>query len=157
MAHFARCACLITSSVLSLVFSAWAAENKPTLAFYAVSPREIEGGRFIDTKEFPKLGYIAAKPGLVIAQLKEARLIKRPSDRPNILITLKAKQVDQLEDFTGKNVGKKILLLLDQEPLIAPRVLEKIRAPTLQISLSEEKKRTRILKALKQLIEKLKH
>jgi preprotein translocase subunit SecD len=132
-------------------------EEKPTLAFYAVSPQEIEGGRFIDTKEFPKLGYIAAKPGLVIVQLKEARLITRPGNRPNILITLQDKQVNQLEDFTGKNVGKKILLLLDQEPLIAPRVLEKIRAPTLQISLSEEKKRTRILKALKQLIEKPKH
>ena len=157
MIHFTRRACLITFPVLPLVFSAWAAEEKPTLAFYAVSPQEIEGGRFIDTKEFPKLGYIAAKPGLVIVQLKEALLITRPGNRPNILITLQDKQVNQLEDFTGKNVGKKILLLLDQEPLIAPRVLEKIRAPTLQISLSEEKKRTRILKALKQLIEKPKH
>ena len=157
MAHFARCACLIISSVLSLVFSAWAAEEKPTLAFYAVSPREIEGGRFIDTKEFPKLGYIAAKPGLVIAQLKETRLIKRSGDRPNILITLQDKQANQLEDFTDKNVGKTILLLLGKEPLIAPRVVEKIRTPALQISLSEEKKRTRILKALKKLIEKPKH
>ena len=157
MIHFTRRACLITFPVLPLVFFAWAAEKKPTLAFYAVSPQEIEGGRFIDTKEFPKLGYIAAKPGLVIVQLKEARLITRPGNRPNILITLQDKQVNQLEDFTGKNVGKKILLLLDQEPLIAPRVLEKIRAPSLQISLSEEKKRTRILKALKQLIEKPKH
>ena len=157
MIHFTRRACLITFPVLPLVFFAWAAEKKPTLAFYAVSPQEIEGGRFIDTKEFPKLGYIAVKPGLVIVQLKEAHLITRPGNRPNILITLQDKQVNQLEDFTGKNVGKKILLLLDQEPLIAPRVLEKIRAPSLQISLSEEKKRTRILKALKQLIEKPKH
>jgi hypothetical protein len=35
--------------------------------------------------------------------------------------------------------------------------VEKIRTAALQISLSEEKKRTRILKALKQLIEKSKH
>ena len=157
MTHFTRRACLITFPVLPLVFSAWAAEEKPTLAFYAVSPQEIEGGRFIDTKEFPKLGYIAANPGLVIVQLKEARLITQPGDRPNILITLKDKQVDQLEDFTGKNVGKKILLLLTKEPLIAPRVVEKIRTTALQISLPEEKKRTRILKALKKLTEKPKH
>ena len=142
---------------LFLAPSVWAAEEKPTLAFYTLSAKKIEGGRFIDTKEFPKLGYIAAKPGLVIAQLKEARLIKRPGDRPNILITLQDKQVDQLEDFTGENVGKTILLLLGKEPLIAPRVVEKIRAPALQIRLSENKKRTRILKALKQLIEKPKH
>ena len=47
--------------------------------------------------------------------------------------------------------------MLGNEPLIAPRVLKKIRTPPLQISLSEEKKRTRILKALEQLIEKPKH
>jgi len=35
--------------------------------------------------------------------------------------------------------------------------MEKIRTPALQISLSEEKKQTRILKTLKQLIEKPKH
>ena len=43
----------------------------------------------------------------------------------------------------NKNVGKKILLMLGNEPLIAPRVLEKIRTPALQISLPEEQKRTR--------------
>ena len=157
MPYSKRYASLITFSVLSLACSVWSAEKKSPLAFYTVSQEKIERGRFIDTKEFPKLGYIAAKPGLVIAQLKEARLIKRPGDRANILITLQDKQVDQLEDFTGKNVGKKILLLLGNEPLIAPRVLEKIRTPALQISLSEEKKRTRILKALKRLVEKPKH
>ena len=156
MTHSTWRACLITFSVLSLALSVWA-DEKPTLAFYVVSPEKIEGGRFIDTKAFPKLGHIAAKPALVITPLKEARLIKRPSDRPHILITLHDKHVNQLADFTGKNVGKKILLMLGNESLIAPRVVEKIRTPALQISLSEEKKRTRILKALKQLIEKPKH
>ena len=122
-----------------------------------MSPEKTEGGRFINTKAFPKLGHIAAKPALVITPLKEARLFKQPGDQPNILITLQSNQVDQLTDFTSKNIGKKILLMLGKEPLIAPRVLEKIRTPALQISLSEEKKRTRILKALKQLIEKPKH
>ena len=146
--------------ILALAFScttALAAEKKPTLAFYVVSLKKIEGGRFIDTKAFPKLGHIAAKPALVITPLKEARLIKRPSDRPHILITLHDKHVNQLADFTGKNVGKKILLMFGNEPLIAPRVLEKIRTPALQISLPEEQKRTRILKALKRLVEKPKH
>ena len=142
---------------LFLVCSVWAADEKPTLAFYVVSPEKIEGGRFIDTKAFPKLGHIAAKPGLVIAPLKEARLIKRPGDRPNILIALHDKHVNQLADFTSKNVGKTILLLLGNEPLIAPRVLEQIRTPALQISLSDKQKRTRILKALKRLVEKPKH
>ena len=157
MTHPTRRAYLVTFVGLFLAHSVWAEEEKPALAFYVVSPEKIEGGRFIDTKAFPKLGHIAAKPGLVITQLKEARLIKRAGDRPNILITLQDNQVQQLADFTGKHVGKKILLMLGNEPLIAPRVVEKIRTPALQISLSEEKKRTRILKALKQLVEKPKH
>ena len=66
---------------LILAPSVWAAEEKPALAFYVVSPEKIEGGRFIDTKTLPKLGHIAAKPGLVIAQLKEAR--RRPAQHPD--------------------------------------------------------------------------
>ena len=157
MTHSTRCACLLIFSVLSPACYVWAADENPALAFFTVSPEKIEGGRFIDTKAFPKLGHIAAKPGLVITPLKEARLIRRPGDRPNILITLQDNQVEQLADFTSKNVGKKILLMLGNEPLIAPRVLEKIRTPALLISLSEEQKRTRILKALKRLVENPKH
>ena len=142
---------------LFLAPSVWAAEEKPTLAFYVVSPEKIEGGRFIDTKTLPKLGQIAAKPGLVIAQLKEASLIKRAGDRPNILIVLGDKEVDQFAEFTGQNVGKILLLMLGNEPLIAPKVLEKIRTPALQISLTKEHDRIKILKALKRLVGKPKH
>ena len=142
---------------LFLAPSVWAAEEKPTLAFYVVSPEKIEGGRFFDTKTLPKLGHIAAKPGLVIAQLKEASLIKRAGDRPNILMVLGDKEVDQFAEFTGRNVGKIILLMLGNEPLIAPKVLEKIRTPALQISLSKEHDRIKILEALKRLVGKPKH
>jgi len=141
--------------ILALAFScttALATEKKPTLAFYVVSPKKIEGGRFIDTKEFPKLGYIPAKPGLGITELSMVALTKRPGDRSPILITLKQKQVEQLANFTGRNVDRKILLMLGNEPLIAPRILEKIRTPVLQISVSDEKKQKQILQKLRQLV-----
>ena len=141
--------------ILALAFSctaALAAGKKPTLAFYVVSPKKIEGGRFIDTKEFPKLGYIPAKPGLGITELSMVTLTKRPGDRPTILITLKQEQLEQLANFTGRNVDRKILLMLGNEPLIAPRILEKIRTPVLQISVSDEKKQKQILQKLRQLV-----
>ena len=153
MTHSTRCACLITFSVLSLALSVWA-DEKPTLAFYVVSPNKIEGGRFIDTKECPKLGYIPTKPGLGIAELEKANLTKRPGDSPTILITLKKEQADQLAGFTGMNVDRQILLMLGNEPLIAPRIVEKIRTPALQISLSDETKRKQILQKLRQLVDK---
>ena len=67
------------------------------------------------------------------------------------------KEVDQFAEFTGRNVGKIILLMLGNEPLIAPKVLEKIRTSALQISLSKEHDRIKILKALKRLGGKPKH
>ena len=153
MTHSTWRACLITFSVLSLALSVWA-DEKPTLAFYVVSPKKIEGGRFIDTKEFPKLGYIPAKPGLGIAELSKVTLTKRPDDRPTILITLKKEQADKLADFTGRNIDRQILLMLGNEPLIAPRIVEKIRTPALQISLFDEKKQKQVLQKLRQLVDK---
>jgi len=143
---------LVPFAVLVLACSLQATDEKPTLAFYIVSNEKIEGGRFIDTKEFPKLGYIPAKPGLGIAKLSKVTLTKRPRDSPIILITLKQEQVNQLADFTDRNVDRQILLMLGNEPLIAPRILEKIRTPALQISVSDEKKQKQILQKLRQLV-----
>jgi len=42
--------------------------------------------------------------------------------------------------------------MLGNEPLIAPRILEKIRTPVLQISVSDEKKQKQILQKLRKLI-----
>ena len=152
MTHSKWHAYLVPFAVLLLACSLQAADEKPALAFYVVSKEKIEGGRFIDTKEFPKLGYIPTKPGLGIAELEKASLTKRPGDRPTILITLKKEQADQLADFTSRNVDRQILLMLGNEPLIAPRIAEKIRTPALQISVSDETKRKQILQKLRQLV-----
>jgi len=39
------------------------------LSFYIVSEEKIEGGRYVDTPDFPKVGYIAAKADLIIVRL----------------------------------------------------------------------------------------
>ena len=129
-----------------------AAEKKPMLAFYVVSPKKIEGGRFIDTKESPKLGYIPARPSLGIVELKKVALTRRPGDRPTILITLKQEHVEQLANFIGRNIDRQILLMLGEKPLIAPRILEKISTPALQISVLDEKNRKQILQKLRRLV-----
>jgi len=43
--------------------------HSATLAFHVLSDDKIEGGRFIDTVDLPKLGYISSQPDLVITQL----------------------------------------------------------------------------------------
>ena len=141
--------------ILALAFSCTAtsaAEEKSTLAFYVVSKKKIEDGRFIDTKKFPKLGYIPARPGLSIVELKKVVLTRRPGDQPTILITLKQEHVEQLANFTGRNIDRQILLMLGEKPLIAPRILEKISTPALQISVLDEKNRKQILQKLRRLV-----
>ena len=41
-----------------------------SLTFYILHDKMVEGGRFIDTAVFPKLGYIRSKPEVVIAQIQ---------------------------------------------------------------------------------------
>lgn len=52
----------------SLAYSATDTKSG-ALSFYVVSEEKIDGSRFIDTPDFPRLGYIAAKPDLVITRL----------------------------------------------------------------------------------------
>jgi hypothetical protein len=58
--------------LLQIVAGCWAGSAQPTntpLTFYVVSGKQMTGGRFIDTTNYPKLGYIAAKPDLVVKSL----------------------------------------------------------------------------------------
>jgi hypothetical protein len=61
---------LLASTVLIFCIG-YSATNPQSafLSFYTVSEERIEGGRLIDTLDFPKLGYISARPDLVVTQL----------------------------------------------------------------------------------------
>jgi preprotein translocase subunit SecD len=135
----------------ALAFSA-AADEKPALEFYVISPKKIEGGRFIDTKEFPKLGHISAKPELKMASLKSVALRRLPGGDTTIGIHLKPAQSDAFAKFTAQHVGQKILLMLEGKPLMAPTLREKIRTPALQLSIPDKTKRKQILQSLQKLV-----
>lgn len=47
-----------------------------SLSLYVVNSTSVDGGRFINTQDFPKLGYIRPVPDLVIYRLKAAGLYK---------------------------------------------------------------------------------
>jgi hypothetical protein len=48
--------------------------EEPVLNFYVLENSQIPDGRYIDTKEFPKLGYISQKPQLLLKKIKKASL-----------------------------------------------------------------------------------
>lgn len=106
----------------------------PKISLFIVSEEKIPGGHFIDTKEFPKLGYIAATPDLVITRLKS--LSKgagatsfhvdangketRPPDHPGLLIRLHDKDAPAFIALSQKTFGKVVLFMINDKLVTAP-------------------------------------
>jgi hypothetical protein len=147
-----------------------ATETKSTaLAFYVVSEEKIDGGRFIDTLDFPKLGYIAAKPDLVITQLvavsetvshssmmergKDGKWVEKPlPDRPALDVQILPEDSQKFEALTKQNIGKQVLLMVGDTPLTAPRVQSPISTRSFQLTIGEHSNQKVIEDALKKLV-----
>lgn len=109
--------------------------NAP-LSFYIVSAEKVDGGRFIDTPDFPKLGYIAATPDLTITQLEAVKQTVGPMPAiPRINITMHPEDAKKVAALTGQAVGKHVLITLGDTPLIAPQVVGPITGQSFDITL----------------------
>ena len=101
------------------------------LSYYVVSEVSINGGRFIDTPDFPKLGYVRPVPDLVIGSLKAAGIYKlhtvadvegssqhTESWGQAISITLFAADAERVAELKRQNIGKNDLVwMLGDTPL----------------------------------------
>lgn len=114
------------------------------LSFYAVSDTAIPGGRYINTTEFPKLGYISNAPSYVLTRLREVstndvttisivdRKVVSTNTTPAISITIFPADREQFAEFTRQNIDRKVLLMLRDMPLMAPTVRAPIETGSLQ-------------------------
>ena len=57
--------------LVALVTGCQSRQPATPLSLYIVSTEKIDGGRYIDTPAFPKLGYIAASPDLIITSIEQ--------------------------------------------------------------------------------------
>jgi preprotein translocase subunit SecD len=138
-----------------------------SLSFYLVSEKKIDGGRFINTPDCPKLGYIAAKPDLIITRLvavnetvshefiidvdKNGKQTKTPVDRLALEITILPEDAQKLETLTRQNIGKRLLVMLGDETLVAPNINSPISTPFV-ITIQDKSKRMKIENGLKKLV-----
>jgi hypothetical protein len=60
--------------LIGALMSVGAETTFPTLNFFVVHDRAIAGGKFIDTADFPKLGYIGNVPDLIVTNLQAVTL-----------------------------------------------------------------------------------
>jgi hypothetical protein len=158
---------LVVASMLSGCKSP-STDTKVPLNFHVVSPQKIEGERFIDTFDFPKLGYIASVPALELQQLEEvipdtqqpsstdtnpvgAQLPQTTPMSFSFQVRMRPSDAIRFAAVTEKAVGKQILLMLGDEPLMVVRVMTPIKGPYLQLQFDEKHDRAKIGNALKEL------
>ena len=142
--------------------------NKVPLSFYIVSAERIEGGRFIDTSDFPRLGYISTVPALELKKLEavtpdiseDPTVVPGRRGNENVPIMAKGPTFhirmtsDDAKRFavvTEKAVGKQMLLMLGDTPLMAVRVMTPITGPSLQLEFNKKHESGRIGDALRAL------
>jgi hypothetical protein len=138
------------------------------LSFYIVSAEKIEGGRFIDTPDFPKLGYIPTVPALmltkleaVIADVSREQVVMVNKDgketvepmkkRAALYIRMRTDDAKKFTALTEQAVGKHVLLMLGDTPLIAARVMTPIATQDLQLTFGEQSDAKKIEDALRRL------
>lgn len=104
---------------------------------YIVSDSELTPGRFIDTPKFPKLGYIAEKPDLVIEHIESLQeqivTTGRGEKQLGVVIAFSKEDAAGLEKLTRNNVLQKALIIVDGQPVAAPLITAPITDGKVQI------------------------
>lgn len=126
---------LTVASVVVACCTAHSETTNKNLAFYVVSKTSIEGGKFIDTLDMPKLGYISSKPDLVVTNVQAvlprigANIVIKPDKdggtnwiTPNelnrgLVVILQPDDAKIFITLTGRSVGKEMLVMLGDKPL----------------------------------------
>jgi hypothetical protein len=117
-----------------------------TLKFFTVYDNPVEQGRFVDTKEFPKLGYIGKLPALTIDKLGELTVEQQRSDAPDMQnqsvwvlnFSLDEQFISPLRDLTETNLGNKLLIMVGDEPIATPTIVTPVEDGRFQIKCQDE-------------------
>ena len=121
---------LLLVLILSATFVACTAK-RTVLNIYIVSKEPGDGLHEAHFPAFPKLGYMADKPDLTISELEGVSFgVGRPMPKPDggygptedklsLELRLTAKDAEQVNKLTAAHVGARLLLLLNNEPLVA--------------------------------------
>jgi len=111
------------------------ASDQPVLQVYIVSKEPGKGLHAADFPAFPKLGYIAEKPDMTISRLAGVSFgmksgMPKPEggpstpteDRGSLELRLTTKDAEMLAKLTSAHIGARLLLLLNNDPLVAPEI-----------------------------------
>jgi hypothetical protein len=122
--------------------------------FYPVSTEKRKGGRFINTRGLPRLGYVDAAPALQVERLRSVKKVKTTKPTtvqsadgkkrtesvpvPAIEMTLSSADAKAFTELMKKSVGQRIYIEAEGTPIYAPLVREALPATTLTFSLGDD-------------------
>jgi hypothetical protein len=137
--------------VVAIAAAVLYAAEMPVLKFYFVSTEAKPGWRRFDSTTFPNLGYIANRPDLLVARVKNAyvhntlqssTIVHADGSRetteelkPTLVITFFPDDAKALYELTTAHLGERMLFLLGDEALFAPVIRERIDDPSMSIVL----------------------
>ncbi len=118
------------------------------LEFRETAEIPLEENSAAENKE-ARVAYIST--GLSGRYLIKAEAVRGESlNQPQIALTFNAEGAKMFEEITGRNVGKQLAIFIDNEPISAPRVNEKIiggKAVITGVTLEEAKNLANLLNA----------
>ena len=132
-------------------FKSLCVADTPVLGLYFVSSEPKPGWRHFDSTAFPNLGFIADRPDLLVAHIKNLYLqtTLQSSTRvhadgssenteeyvPTLVVEFVPEDVKALGELTAAHLGQRLLFLLGDEPLFAPVIRARIDGPSISIPL----------------------
>jgi preprotein translocase subunit SecD len=128
----------------------------PALTFYIVNETKIEGSRFIDSLDLPKVGYVGAMPDLTVTRLESVtHTTSALSHTPALVVRMRPEDARKFTALTQRAIGKRVLMMLGERPLIAPFVREPIATKSIWITFNanDEIKEIEIANVLQKLVQ----
>jgi hypothetical protein len=154
---------VLVSLIITPYIGRCALNQEDALRFYVVSDKPIGDGRYIDTPDCPKLGYIGRKPDLVITHLQSvstntwqitsyANGKSSVETRHAIQIQMLAPDTKRFAELTRQNIGRHILVSFGDRPLTAPAVAAPIESGNVHITFAPGGDFEAIATALRRLV-----
>lgn len=162
------CILLMVLTRTAFAFGADAATNTTNaLRFYVITEQPVSGGRYVDTRDFPKLGYISNAPSYVLARLQKVftndvtsvsflhrgdKVEIETNTTPAVSITMFPGDAKAFAEFTRQNIDRKVVLILQDQPLMAPMIQAPIETGTLQLGWERRAFPKKVVEAIQSLV-----
>jgi len=133
-----------------------AGTNIAEIAFHVVyeTPDPVAGYRYIDTPSLPHLGIIMTNADFVARDISHVALTEANLFPPSagkeydITIRFSDSQTNVFAKFTRQRIGKRLLMMIDNEPITAPLIMEPIADGEFMISFRDKKEAEEMMKRL---------